>query len=506
MNAVVPVAYRTEGPQPLLRKIPRGAAYPVEALGPLKRSVEAAQAITQAPIAIAAQSALSVASLAVQGHADVETLGGFAPTSLYCLTIARSGERKSATDKVLMDGLRQYERDRAGIYASDLEIWKNEQALWKGKRESILAAAKKPKAPKSRIETQADLEALGPEPKAPISPNITVSEPTLEGLHLLYATGQPALGLFSDEGGQFLGGHAMNSDNRMKTVAGLSGLWGGEPINRTRSGDGASTLYGRRLTTHLMVQPIAARPLLADPIASGQGFLARFLITEPPSAIGTRLANNISVCGKVADVAATSRLLEILEADKPTAENNPQELEPRQLLLTGGARDLLRQYYNAAEQAQAPGGEFEHVTSFASKSAEQAARIAAVLTLWEDLGASMVTPETMANGIMLAQFYLGEAKRLAEAATISIEVERAERLRVWLLESWPSKAASIRRSADTIVPRDIVQHGPGSLRETKEAKKCLSILEDAGWVVPLPERTKVGGMTRKEAFQIVRSE
>ena len=66
-------------------------------------------------------------------------------------------------------------------------------------------------------------------------------EPTFEGLVKLYGIGRPALGLFSDEAGGFIGGHAMNSDNRLKTMAGLSRLWNGEPIDRTRAGDGATT-------------------------------------------------------------------------------------------------------------------------------------------------------------------------------------------------------------------------------------------------------------------------
>lgn len=41
----------------------------------------------------------------------------------------------------------------------------------------------------------------------------------------------------------------------------------------------------------------------------------------------------------------------------------------------------------------------------------------------------------MADAITLAQFYLTEALRLSDAATVSAEIERAEALRVWLLES-----------------------------------------------------------------------
>ena len=101
MNAPKPIPFTPEGPQPLLREIVPSGAYPVVALGPLRAAVESVQGMTQAPVAIPAASALAVASLAVQGFANVETLGGPRPVSLYALTIARSGERKSACN----DGL-----------------------------------------------------------------------------------------------------------------------------------------------------------------------------------------------------------------------------------------------------------------------------------------------------------------------------------------------------------------------------------------------------------------
>ncbi len=103
--------FAPEAPQPLLREIAPAVAFPAEALGPLRKAVEAVQDISQAPVAIAAQSALAVASLAVQGFANVETLGGDVPCSLFCLTVAESGERKSTCDKLLMKALRGHERD-----------------------------------------------------------------------------------------------------------------------------------------------------------------------------------------------------------------------------------------------------------------------------------------------------------------------------------------------------------------------------------------------------------
>jgi hypothetical protein len=43
---------------------------------------------------------------------------------------------------------------------------------------------------------------------------------------------------------------------------------------------------------HLMVQPTVARGFMADPLAADTGFLPRFLMCEPQSAIGTRLHAN----------------------------------------------------------------------------------------------------------------------------------------------------------------------------------------------------------------------
>lgn len=504
MTVIQPKPFVSEGPQPLIREIPSGAEYPTHALGPLRQAVEAVQAATQAPVAIAAQSALSVASLAVQGHADVETLAGFSPVSLFCLTVAQSGERKSFCDKLVMAGLRDVERGRAADYREAMADWESSVRLWTAKRDRMVKDAAGTNAQKAR-DAEADLANLGAAPPQPASPKMTTSEPTLEGLVKLYMTGQPSLGLFSDEGGGFLGGHAMNSDNRLKTVAGLSGLWGGEALDRVRAGDGAATLYGRRLAVHLMVQPVAARPLLADPVASGQGFLARFLIAEPPSAIGTRMADTGGIATSSAIVEASARLSTILSADLPTSEGDPRELAPRQLRLSAPARKLLLEYYRATELAQGTGGELEQVTSFASKSPEQAARIAGTLALWDDLAATEVIAAQMSDAIDLAQFYLGEAKRLCDAATISEEIERAEKLRRWLLDSWPAIAAKSNRDPNSIVPRDVVYSGPGSLRETATARKLMATLASHGWLVELDTGEVVDGKSRQLAYRIVRA-
>lgn len=494
MNSLDPIQFIAEDPQPLIRETPDGLPYPVDALGALAPIVKAVQDRTQAPVAIAAQSALACASLAVQGFADVETLVSQSPCSLYCLTIAVSGERKSACDKFVMKAVREFEADRVDGYRLAAVQHDTAQKLWNKKQERLLkeAAGKGPKA----AEALADLDAMGPPPVPPVLPFLTATEPTFPGLVRLFGKGRPALGLFTDEAGAFVGGHAMNSDNKLATVAGLSGLWDGTPINRTRVEDGVSTLCGRRLASHLMAQPIAARPMLADPVISQQGFLARFLIVEPASAIGTRLQRGHSPDSDVAISAFGAKLRTILEMDLPLREGSRNELQPDLLSLSEGARELLTQYYENTESEQAAGGSLAHVRAYASKSAEQAARIAGVLTLWENQSAQSIDTRTMAQGVQLAQFYLSEASRLADEAMVSLEIERAEMLRKWLLDTWGE--------AD-ILPREIMRKGPNSLRESPVTKSTIKLLVQHGWLVALPEGSLIRGSARKEAYRIVRS-
>lgn len=485
-----PTPYQAEGPQPLIGEVPEGQPYPVDALGPLQPAVQAVADMTGAPVAIPAQSALSVASLAVQGFADVETLAGYAPTSLYALTIAKSGERKSSCDGQFMRALRDHEKAQSAQRRDQMATWKNDVTLWKEKRESILSELKKKGGDKATAK--ADLDALGPEPAAPANGERTVSEPTIAGMSRFYIEGQPSGGLFSDEGGLFLGGHGMSKDNRQMTMAALNSLWDGSPIKRTRGGDGCVTLYGKRMALHLMAQPEVMNAVMADPLANGIGFLPRCLICFPSSAIGTRTSDRLKT-----DILPVSdfekKLAVILQADLPMVDEATRELEPRKLPLSKAARALLVQYSDHVEKKQAKGAEFETVAGYASKSAEQACRIAGMLTLWENVKAAEVTPQTMAAAIDLAQYYLNEAARLANAAQIPPAIAKAELLRKWLIESCPH---------DVIVPRDILQFGPNQLRDNDTSKGAISKLIETGWLAELDAGTVVRGKARRKAYRI----
>lgn len=493
MNAIIQeIPFHAEEPEPLFSSFADGQAYPVNALETLGKMVWAIRGKTLAPEGIAAQSVLSIASLAVQGFANVETLGGYTPLSLYCLTIAQSGERKTSCDKLAMQALRKFEKEQAEYYQKESKQCKAAHDSWSAKREKILSDLRK----QDNIALEADLHAHeAQEPKAPILTDRIVSEPTYEGLTRLFAEGQPSLGLFSDEGGQFLGGFAMSKEHRQKTLAALNQLWDGNAIRRTRRCEAATTLYDRRLAIHLMVQPVAANELIANPLSADIGFLPRFLICKPTSNIGTRMHKNITHNDGAID-AFSKRLSAILNRKMPMDEFS-YALLPRKLPLAQGAKDLLIAFSDEIELAQAPSKKFETITAFASKIAEQAARIAGVLTLWRDLDAEQVTAETMRNAITLARYYLNEAQRLMGDAIVPDDLRDADALRVWLLEKWPH---------DEILPGEIATSYPKrALRVTAKAKAAIAVLVRHGWLVAMEQGSIVRGKARKEAYRIVRT-
>jgi hypothetical protein len=277
---------KIEPPRSLMRELPPADPFPVEALGDiLEPAARGINDLVQAPMAICGQSVLAAAALSVQAHANVELPMGHAkPLSCYFVSVAATGERKSAVDKEALWPVRKREAVLRQAFPGERLDYENNETAWKKARDT---AAKKAKGDQARIK--AALAALGPKPLPPLEPVLTCGEPTYEGLCKLLAVGWPSVGIFAAEGGQFVGGHGMSDEAKLRTAAGLSKLWDGEVIDRIRSIDGCSVLPGRRVAMHLMVQPDVAAMWFGDSLLIEQGILTRVLLTAPEPASGTRM-------------------------------------------------------------------------------------------------------------------------------------------------------------------------------------------------------------------------
>jgi Protein of unknown function (DUF3987) len=480
-----------EPPRPLQRPLEPADPFPMEALGSVLS--DAARAIVdqvQCPEAIAGQSILAVATLAVQGHADIELpQGSTAPLSSFFLTVAFSGDRKSTADRKALWPIRQREKTLRAQYDDAMPAYTVRQASWEASRRQILNNKKL-----SHEAKHAELEGLGPPPEPPLTPLLTCTEPTFEGLCLLLQGGHSSVGVFSAEGGQFLGGYGMSKDHRLKTAAALSGVWDGEPIKRVRRGDGVVLLPGRRVAMHLLVQPGVSELLLGSRELNDQGLVSRILTSAPVTTAGSRLWRDARPESDRAIARYGARILEILEHPLPLERDRPNELAPRTLRLGDQARQRLIAFMDHVELQLAPQGPLAPIRAFANKVPEHAARLGSVLALVEQLDADEVSSRHLEAGILLAEHYAAEARRLQDAGRNDPELDLAQRVLEWLAVEWSGRPL--------ISVPDLYTYGPGPVRDKRTASRTIDILEDHGWLVREDQPARVNGTMRREVWRL----
>lgn len=437
---------------------PQAAPFPVGALGKvLGPAVQAIADCVQAPEALAAGSVLAAAAVACQPLADVRMPHGqCAPLSLFMVTVAGSGDRKSACDSASCVPIEERRRQDARDHAHELAQFKAER-----RKKSTEAPAEPPAAR-----------------------SLVVSKGTVEGMHQLLK-GQPALGVFSTEGAEVIGGHSLREERKASGIAWLLKAWGGETLDAMTKGDGLSVLPGRRFSLHVLLQPVIAQQLMADPLAQGQGWIARCLMCSPASLAGSRLFNDgaapLSERQEVTRYFA--RLRKLLATPAPVLpDGDGHELDPRVLPMSVDATALWVEFYNEAERQQAAGGNLATVRPWASKAAEHAARLAGIVALMDDPDALEVSDSAMQGGIELANFYLGEHVRLMGHSTEQGEVRKLAKLLSWL-----------REQGQWVPQRDVLQRSPRELRELKAQglRELLAELQRRGLVRELADGWEV---------------
>ena len=353
VESVATVA-NAEVPSELFPPLPAATPFPAEALGVLQSPAEAIARVCQTPLAMAAQSVLAVAALASQAHADVLLpFGQTRPLSLFFVTIARSGDRKSTADKEASRAIVRHEIKLREDHREAMKLWSVEQAAWAAQRRRIEGDRKT-----GLNEKRDALEALGPEPQRPLDPFLIAGDLTLEGLTKAWANAHGSLGVFTAEGGLFTGGHGMSEENRLRSAAALSQLWDGETVKRIRAQDGATILPGRRLSLHLMVQPDAATDFLSNKVLRDQGSLSRMLVASPDSIMGTRFYRDRNGSDVDAIRAFEDRVESMLAAPPPVKQATRNELVPCALPMSADAERYWKACHDNIERQVGKGGEW----------------------------------------------------------------------------------------------------------------------------------------------------
>ncbi len=471
-------------PLPLQRTTNPPNPYPFDALGGVAGPAALRiHKVVQSPDSTCGQSILAALSLACQGFVDVKIDGRIYPTSLFMLTISESGERKSATDKIALKSINTWQRMLVEQHKKGSTDYKNKYEIWKIRRSTAIKEAAE--------NMENGLSSLEAEPQPPCEGLILCEEPTIEGLEQLLERGQPSAGIFSDEGGRLIGGHAMNADNALKTACGLSNLWDGKPLQRVRKSEGSKIYYGRRLAVHLMIQPIVLTQLLGNEMLMGQGLLSRCLFSAPQPIAGTRKYKEVDLNKDPAIIAFYDLINKILDRPYPktngSQSNNEafcpgDSLEPKPIELEEEAKQRWIVFHDETDRKMNEDGEFYPVKPFASKASEQVLRIAAIFAFAEsslEPGTEVkISLQQLERAITLISYYLDEALRILGKNGGDPNINLAILTLEWIKRNRPKQVFPIA---------DIYQRGPSQIRNAKKAKNIMNILQEHGFVIEIQD-------------------
>ncbi len=365
---------------------------------------------------LAALTVLAAMAHVAQTRVNATRLdGGTMPTSLYLLTLGDSGSRKTSVFDLVFEPVREAERDLSIKYMREFESLEKEEAgiTHKKGKEEFRKQNPLPEDPRSLISSDASISRVAGD----------------------YAAGKVAYTWLTDEGGAFFGSHNFtNNETSSASRAILLKLFdngSGERLRAKSNLDGSGSFYNRRLTAFIMAQQIAVQEYLNDPVAQGQGFLPRFIFGASNTPYEDRIVsleewNKNRRKARASSVIASfhERLKDLNSAPQLIKDNDPiSGIDPQKNVFdwSAGANEVFFHWNNEVNQKQCQGGEYVHLTAFASRSAELAVRTATVLAYFYNH--KQVEREDAHAAVALVRYSLAEWSRFLFASSDRITVD-----------------------------------------------------------------------------------
>jgi len=420
-----------ELPSPL--KIEVGLPYPIDALPAIiKNAVTSYQQYGQQPLPLIACSALANVSLACQTLANVARDNLLiSPVSLYFLVIAASGERKSAADKVFGQAIREWEQKTTNKLESSVKTARILHHAWRVEKNALLTQIKR--AATDGFNTNCLKNELvvimEEEPIIPLLPMLFFEDTTQEAITSQLAHGWPSASLWSDEGSIVLNGQGLQN-NTNKFISTLNRLWDGNPFITHRKTTRSFVVTHRRLTVSLMLQPLILQQLLNrnDGISRQSGFLARSLITYPESNMGERYYQEPPT--SLSGISAfNQRLTDCLDASLTLDISGCKDIPT--LPFSSNAKNRWVLFFNEIEKGLTSSNQWLTIKDFASKAAENAARLSALFHLFEGK-TGVINSETVDQAVQVITWHLWETKHLLNIKSNPNQQQDAILLIQWL--------------------------------------------------------------------------
>lgn len=438
--------------------------FPTNAFPPLLRdTILDVHECTQAPIPLIASSVVSALSLSCQGLIDIKVNDTVvSPVSLFLLVIANSGERKTTVDRMVLKPL--YQHDARSIIQSedkgkDYEI---DQQVWHEKQKAILSLIRR-KTIKGQCTdelSQRLRKLLADKPVPPKTSKRIYNNVTPEALQTAMHSHSAHVGLIADEGANVLDRKVMND------LSFINSMWDGVSFHVDRKTTPSFTIEKGRITLSVMVQkkPFDLYLKRQGERARGSGFFARclpVLIDERLTTQGERFIKMYSSERRFLD-DFYQRINEILARDM-----DHDALTQRICLsFEPSAQYAWEDIYNEIESRIGPDEEYANMNDFASKLANNVARLAALLSYFSE-GDCSVKRNYVDSAWQLCEWYMQQAVNIFGNEGGYYEA---------LLLAWLHREYS-RTGRNHVRYNDIRRCGPNVLRKGKLLDRVIDSLE-----------------------------
>ena len=454
-------------PLPLHKQLTEEAPYPLQCLPPILQSaISGYQEYGQQPVSLIASSALANVSVSCQALANVgRDKHLVSPVSMYFLLVASSGERKSAIDNAFSKAARQWESTIRKQSERAVKTAISQHKAWKMEHDGLLVQIKRACYTDDDIDhLKFQLEVLdNEEPEIPMQPTLYFEDCTLEALAIHLAHGWPSAAFWSDEAGIVLGSHSMKN-NPTRFVALLNRLWDGKSTTAHRKTTQSFTIENRRLTLNLMMQPLLMDQLhkSGSGINRQSGFMARCLMSHPSSNMGTRFYKEPPKDSNYLD-EFNSRINDCLTQSEYLTLDGCINLPV--INLSNTAKTKWIKFFNQVEAGLANLSEWGAITDFASKSAENVARLACLFHLFEGRTGDIESVH-IEQAIEIMLWHMQETKRILGSGEDIKSISDAQRLIDWI----------ITKGETGVTQRDAQRLGP--IRDKNKLQDLLFLLEE----------------------------
>ncbi|MGO1615677.1 MULTISPECIES: YfjI family protein [unclassified Halomonas] len=304
------------------------------------------------------------------------------PVSLMLLTVANSGERKTAVENKVFSSIRSFQKEQEAINQKHIRQHDYALEIWKHKKSALISTLKRAvkEDDEQALETaEQKLDALEMEkPEPPATINLLYEDTTPQALVKAMYDNLPVACVISSEADGILNGFAMQNNTP------LNSLWSGSDVTVHRTTRESFTLSEGRLTMALMTQESSVDHYMEKrgKRARGSGLLARFLPVYATSTIGTREGNNNKEDDN--DRYLSNFHERISKLLRTTLKSTNGKLSvPTVLTFTPIAQKNWENTYQIIESQCLPGGVYENAFDHASKLLDNIDRIAALIHLCE---------------------------------------------------------------------------------------------------------------------------